>query len=173
MKRPSNILFIVAIISGFGALGVFVWFGYLSNVFVTPLGQSNFEIHSALLPNDWLTYRGDVWSVGYPKDYEATVRESDGAVWFSPIGTKEMKTYFLITSKKESLSAFKIAQKADGYPDPDEVTIANYPAVKYSIGNHRVEYYIAYHDHLIVVASDDPEDETVAIMFATFAINIE
>lgn len=173
MKRPSNILFIVAILSGLSAIGVFVWFGYLSNVFVAPSGQSNFEIHSALLPKNWQTYRGDVWSVGYPTNFVATTRESDNAVWFSPIGVKEIKTYFLVMPKEGSLDAFKIAQKADGYPDPDEVTIANYPAVKYTIGNHRVEYYIAYHDRLIVVASDDPDDETISIMFATFAINIE
>ena len=164
---------VAAIISGFAAVGVFAWFGYLSEVFISNKGTKDFEIHSALLPNDWLTYRGDVWSVGYPKEYEVTVRETDGAVWFSPIGASEKKTYLLVTSKQESLSAFKIAQKTDGYPDPDTVMIANYPAVKYSIGNHRVEYYIAYHDRLLVVASDDPEDETVAIMFATFAINIE
>lgn len=173
MKRPSNILFIIAIISGFAAVGVFMWFGYLSEAFIPKAGTEVFEIRSALLPKNWQTYRGDVWTVGYPTNFEATTRKRDGAVWFSPTGAKEAKTYFLVMSKEGSLDAFRISQKADGYPDPDEVMIANYPAVKYSIGNHRVEYYIAYHDHLIVVASDDPEDETVAIMFATFAINIE
>jgi len=173
MKRPSNILFITAILSGFAAVGVFGWFGYLSEVFISNRGTSTIEIQSALLPKDWLTYHDDVWNIGYPKDFEVVTRKTDGAVWFLPVGVSDEKTYVLITQKEGSLDAFRIAQKAGGYPDPEEVTIANYPAVKYSIGNHRVEYYIAYHDRLIVAISDDPEDETVAIMFATFAITTE
>jgi hypothetical protein len=71
------------------------------------------------------------------------------------------------------LDAYTVARKAEGYADPDDVMIANYPAVKYTIGNGRVEYYVEHGNALIGIVSDDPDDEVIAIMFATFSLSIE
>lgn len=51
--------------------------------------------------------------------------------------------------------------------------ISNYPAAKYVIGDGHTEYVVSYHDGVIIVSSDDIDDETIAIMFATFNIKTE
>ncbi len=172
MKRPPQPLLIGAAISGVVAFGIFVWFGYFSSIGVSPVGTGAAVSHSALLPNEWNTYRGDVWSVGYPNTFEAKTRD-DGAVWFLPVGDAEKKTYFLVQKLTQTLDAYTVARKAEGYADPDDVMIANYPAVKYTIGNGRVEYYVEHGNALIGIVSDDPDDEVIAIMFATFSLSVE
>lgn len=172
MHRPPRTLMILALCSAVLAMSAFAWFGYFSDIFIQSRGDTTIAQYSALLPKGWETYRGDGWSVGYPKDFEVHTR-SDETVYFVPSGEVEIKTYFLVQKRDISLDAFVIAQEAEGYRAPDSVMIANYPAVKYTIGNNRVEYAISYHGHIILVASDEPSDETIAIMFATFAMNAE
>ncbi len=165
-------LWVLASCSAIAAVAVFTWFGYFAQFFLSTKGSGNIEQHSALLPPDWQTYRADAWSVGYPKDFEVHTRD-DGAVWFLPSGADDKKTYFLVTQEALSLDAFTIARDADGYRAPTDVTISNYPAAKYVIGNNHTEYVISYHDGVVIVASDEIDDETIAIMFATFALKTE
>ena len=172
MKRPPNILWALAIFSGVGAVMVFGWFGYFAPLFIPATGSGENTQHSALLPSNWETYRADVWSVGYPPDFEVHTR-ADGAVWFLPSGVADKKTYFLVTQENTTLNAYKIARDAGGYLAPVDVMIANYPAAKYTIGNGRIEYVISYHNGVVIVASDDLDDETIAIMFATFSLKTE
>ena len=169
MKHPPRALKILALIAGVLVIGIFGWYGYFSELFVSSSGEGEIPQDSALLPSGWETYETDSWSVGYPRDYEVHER-TDGAVWFLPTGGNEKKTYFLVTEEQTTLSALKIARAAEGYRDPVDLEMANYPATKYDIGLSRVEYFILYKDRLIEIFSDSPEDETIAIMFATFAI---
>lgn len=172
MKRPPNSLWALAIFSGVGAVIVFAWFGYFVPLFIPATGSGENTQHSALLPANWETYRADVWSVGYPPDFEVQTR-ADGAVWFLPSGVADAKTYFLVAQQDTTLDAYRISRDAEGYLEPVDVMIANYPAAKYTIGNGRVEYVVSYHNGVIIVASDDIDDETIAIMFATFTIKTE
>lgn len=169
MQQPLKILWVLAAFSAVLAMSAFAWFGYFSDIFIQSRGDTTIAQYSALLPKGWETYRGEGWSVGYPKDFEIHTR-SDETVYFVPSGEAERKTYFLVQKQDISLDAFVIARKAEGYRAPDSVMIANYPAVKYTIGNNRVEYGISYRGHVILVASDEPSDELIAIMFATFAM---
>jgi len=172
MNRTPNILWVLAIFSAIGAISVFAWFGYLAEFTIPNNGGQKGVQHSALLPVDWQTYYADAWSVGYPLAFEAHTRR-DGAVWFLPRGASDDKTYFLVTQEAMSLEAYLIARDAEGYLAPTSVKISNYPAAKYRIGNGRTEYVIGYHDEVIIIASDDMNDETIAIMFATFAMKTE
>ncbi|MEK7632558.1 MAG: hypothetical protein AAB473_02085 [Patescibacteria group bacterium] len=172
MKQPPKILWILAPLSGIGAIVVFVWFGYFAQLFLPPTGSGEVSTHSALLPSNWETYRSDVWSVGYPKDFEVHTRD-DGAVWFLPSGVVDKKTYFLVTQESTTLDAYKITRDAAGYLPPTDVTISNYPAAKYVVGSSYTEYVVSYHNGLVIVASDEIDDETIAIMFATFTLKTE
>lgn len=169
MKRPPKMLWFLAACSGVAALVVFAWFGYFAQFFLSPTGSGVIEQESALLPPKWETYRTDIWSVGYPPDFEVHERD-DGAVWFVPSGVADKKTYFLITQESTSLDAFKIARDAAGYLPPTDVTISNYPAAKYLVGSDYTEYVISYHGGVVIVGSDNIDDEMIAIMFATFTL---
>lgn len=147
------------------------WFGYISTLFVAYHGATDLVTDSPLLPEGWETYRGDVWSIGYPKDYK--IDERHGGISFLPTGADGSKIYLMVREEQKTLSALKIARNLEGYPDPTDLTIANYPATKYTIGNGHVEYFILKNNTLIEIISDDPQDETVSIMFATFAITSE
>ncbi len=172
MKRPPKILWVLASFSGVAAIAVFAWFGYFSEYFLSQMSDGEFSSQSALLPPRWQTYRSDVWSVGHPSDFEAHTR-ADGAVRFLPSGAVEKKTYFLVTQESTTLDAYRIARDAEGFLAPTDVMISNYAAAKYVIGNNHTEYVVSYHDGVIIVSSDDIDDETIAIMFATFTIKTE
>jgi hypothetical protein len=169
MTHPPKLLYILSAFAGVMAMSVFIAYGYFSEVFISSRGSGEIALESALLPVNWKTYHADTWSVGYPADYEVHER-SDGAVWFEPTAANAKKTYFLVREEITTLSALKIARHNEGYPDPIDLEVANYPATKYTIGVGRVEYFILYKDRLIEIFSDAPNDETIAIMFATFTM---
>ncbi len=172
MKRPPTILWFLAASSAALAISVFAWFGYLAPLFLPNTGDGEFATQSALLPAAWKTYRsGNVWSVGYPQYFDITVEESDHSVTFQPSIDPGTKMYFRVQQQSLSLDAYTIARKAEGYRVPEYVTIANYPAAKYTVGNGHIDYVISYHDGVVIVSSDDFADETLAIMLVTFALN--
>ena len=173
MKRPPKILWILASLSGALAIVAFAWFGYFSGIVLSSRGTGSVVWNSALLPRGWQTYRADVWSVGYPSNFDVVVRQTDSAVSFRPMEEPEAKTYFLVKQESMSLDAYRIARDAEGYLAPTDVMISNYSAAKYVIGNAHTEYVVSYHDGVIIVSSDDIDDETIAIMFATFNIKTE
>lgn len=160
----------IAIVSGFIIVVTLGWYGYVSSFIVPSRGATDLSAHSPLLPSGWTTYRGDLWSVGYPKDYKI-IESKDGMLSFLPTGESGSKTYFAVREEKGTLSALKIARANAGYPNPVDLTIANYPATKYTIGNHHVEYFVLVQNTLIELISDDPTNEASSMMFATFAVN--
>ncbi len=154
------------------AISAFAWFGYLAPLFLSNTGDGEFFSQSALLPNEWETYRsGSMWSVGYPKDFDVDIQSDNHSVAFRPSIDPGAKIYFSVRQESTSLDAYTIARKAEGYRAPEYVTIANYPAAKYTVGNGHIDYVISYHNSVIVVSSDDFDDETIAIMLVTFALN--
>lgn len=160
---------IAALVSGVFVFVVFLGFGYFESVFVSPRGNEVIVVESALLPEGWNTYRADEWSVGYPDDYTVKKRSADAAVYFVPDDAMEKKTYFLVQQEAQSLTAIQIEREAEGYPEPVDVTIVNYPGVKYTLGSGRVEFYIDHGSSVFLLASDDPENIDIAAMFVTFA----
>jgi hypothetical protein len=169
MKAYERYLALAALGSGIFVFTVLIGFGYLSSVFVSSRGATGIAYESPLLPSGWQTYRGDGWSVGYSPDYHVEEQFLDGAVDFAPEDDVQTKTYFRVQWETRSLSAEKIAREAAGYEAPDEMTIANYPAVKYTLDSGRVEFLIAHNTELYSLIADTPEDPDVAPMFATFA----
>jgi hypothetical protein len=169
MKAHDRYLALAAMGSGVFALGMLIGFGYLSSIFVSSRGASGIVFESPLLPSGWQTYRGDGWSVGYSEEYLPQERPSDNTVYFIPEDFEEKKTYFLVQWKTQTLSEEKIAREAAGYKKPDEIMIANYPALKYTLNSGRVEFLVAYGALMYSLIADDPEDSQVAPMFATFA----
>ena len=146
------------------------WYGYVSSFIVPSHGATDLSAHSPLLPKGWSTYHGDLWSVGYPKDYKI-VTSTNGTLSFLPTGEDGVKTYFAIREEQRTVSSLRIARNNAGYPDPIDLTIANYPAIKYTTGNNHVEYFVVVKNMLIEIISDDPTNETASMMFATFAVN--
>ena len=110
-----------------------------------------------------------MWSVGYPDDYIVTEHASDQLVRFAPDDGDKNKTYFLVQKESQSVNEIKIQRATEGYLDPVDVTIANYPGVKYTTGNHHVEFFLTHGTGVYLLASDDPENTDVGEMFATFA----
>lgn len=146
------------------------WYGYASSFIVPSRGATNLSAHSPLLPKGWITYRGDLWSIGYPKEYKIA-EGKDGTLSFLPTGEDGSKIYLAIREEERTLDALAIARKSAGYPDPIHLTIANYPAVKYTTGNKHVEYFVAVKNMLIEIISDDLTNETSSMMFATLTVN--
>ena len=171
LATHDRYLTLTALGSGVFALGVLIGFGYLSSVFVSPHGASDIVFESPLLPSGWRTYRGDGWSVGYPANYLPQERPSDNTVYFIPEDFQEKKTYFLVQWKTQTLATEKIVRKAAGYEEPDEITIANYSALKYTLEIGRVEFLVEHDTEIYSLIADDPEDSDVAPMFATFAFD--
>ena len=169
MKVRDRYLALIALGSGVFAFGVLIGFGYLSSVFVSSRGASEILFESPLLPNGWRTYRGDGWSVGYPGEYVPQERLSDNTVYFIPEDFEEQKTYFFVQWTEQSLSAERILRASTGYDEPDEITIANYPALKYTLDSGRVEFLVEHNVAVYSLIADNPEDPNVAPMFATFA----
>ncbi len=168
MKAHDRYLALAALGSGVFTLGVLIGFGYLSSVFVSSRGASDIVFESPLLPSGWQTYRGDGWSVGYSGEYLPQERLSDNTVYFIPEDFVEKKTYFLVQWETQTLAAEKIARNAADYDEPDEMIIANYPALKYTLDSGRVEFLIEHDTAMYSLIADDPEDPDVAPMFATF-----
>lgn len=171
MKAHERYLALTALGSSVFVIGVLIGFGYLTSVFVSPHGASDIVFESPLLPSGWETYRGDGWSVGYSEDYLPQERLSDNTVYFIPQDFIEKKTYFLVQWETQTLSAEKIVRKAAGYDEPDEITIANYPALKYTLDSGRVEFLVEHDTAMFSLIADDPEDPEVAPMFATFTFS--
>lgn len=167
--KPSRLLRGSALVSFVLLLGIFWGYGYFSGVLFWSQNTGDFSQDSALLPIGWETYHAKRWSVGYPRHYEIHERD-DGAVWFTPTGGDEKKTYFLVNEEQKTLSSLKIARRSEEYPQPVDVTIANHPATKYTLGTGREEYFILNRDSLLEIFTDAPNDETIAIMLATFTV---
>jgi len=170
MKAHDRYLSIIALASGVFVFAVFVGYGYFSEVFIVSNGGAFSAIESPLLPEGWHTYQGDVWSVGYPAEFDVKEKKSDGLILFSPDDSTSEKIYFSVQQEKKSLDAFRIARSIDEtYPDPVEVTIANYPALKYVFGSGRIEFAVAHGLETLLLISDDPESDTASTMLATFS----
>lgn len=167
MKGHQRFLAVAAAGSAVFALGIFAYFGYLSSLVVPQGGSGDFVLESPLLPTGWETYSGDGWSVGHPGDY-APIVLADGSVSFSPTGADTEKVYFSVTPQTKTLSAIAIERAAGQYHTPVNVTIANYPGLKYSTGVAHAEFFIDHTDRVYEIASDLFTDPIVSTMFATF-----
>lgn len=167
MKGHRRLLAIAATGSAVFALGTFGYFGYLSSLVVPRGGADDFVVESPLLPTGWETYIGDGWSVGHPGDY-APIVSADGGVDFSPTGADEGRIYFSVSPQTKSLSAIAIERAVGQYHTPVNVTIANYPGLKYSTGSARADFFIDHTDLVYKITSDSFTDPTVSTMFATF-----
>lgn len=168
MKVHDRYLSLVALGSGVFAFGALLGFGYLSSVFISPRGATGIVFESPLLPNGWQTYRGDGWSVGYSEAYMPQERFSRNTVYFIPEDFEERKTYFFVHWAETSLNAERILRASAGHDTPDEIIIANYPALKYTLDSGRVEFLIERNTTVYSLIADDPDDPNVAPMFATF-----
>ena len=166
-ERPLRI---AAMLSGMFVLVMLTVFGYFRSVIAPLRSDTPIVVESPLLPDGWNTYHDEQWSIGYPDDYAVKKRTVDGAVYFIPDGIAEKKTYLFVQRQDmHSLSEVKIARKTEEYPDPVDVRIANYEALKYTLGTGRVEYMIAYGSTIYLIASDEPQNPDVSTMFVTFA----
>ncbi len=129
---------------------------------------------SSLLPDGWLTYMGDVWTMGYPADWSVQhlTEESDGkvtsgSVFFQPVAGVG-SDYVTIGQERVSLSDITLRyQDVQPTPTRDAFLFAGYPAVKYTFTD-RVEYYISYNKALIRILTTHPDNAEVDIMLATF-----
>jgi hypothetical protein len=158
-----------AISSGIFVFCVLFAFGYFRAVFVAPMGTEVHVSESPLLPETWHTYRAEAWSVGYPDAYHSEERKEERAVFFIPGADDADVTYFSVHEDVRSLQEIMIARRGEGYAEPVDVMIANYPGVIYTLGTGRVEFFIAYHSTVYVLTSDDPNDGDIRTMFATFS----
>lgn len=169
MKAHDRYLSIIALASGVFVFAVFVGYGYFSDVFVAPRGGIFSAIESPLLPEGWNTYRADEWSIGYPPQFDVKEKMSGGLFLFAPEDSTSEEIYFSVQQEKTSLDAFRIARSMDEiYPEPVEVTIANYSALKYVFGSGRIEFAISHGSETFLLTSDDPASDVAATMFATF-----
>lgn len=167
MKGHQRFLAMAAAGSAVFALAIFGYFGYLSSFVVPQGGADDFVVESPLLPTGWETYSGDGWSVGHPGDY-APIVSVDGGVNFLPTGADAEKVYFSVTPQTKTLSAIAIERAAGQYHTPVNVTIANYPGLKYSTGVAHADFFIDHTDRVYEIASDLFTDPTISTMFATF-----
>lgn len=168
MKTYERNLAIGAAVSGVFVMAVLFGFGYHAGLFVSNTGASNIVYESPLLPRGWVTYRSEEWSVGYPSTYLPQERPERNTVYFIPEDFDENVTYFLVQWETRSLRAEKIRRTAAGYAAPVDVMIANYPALKYTLSNGRVEFVIEHDTEIYALIMDDPDAPDIAPMLATF-----
>lgn len=169
MKTHERYLAIGAMISILFIFGVLVGYGYSASIFVSPIGNMDTPSEPPLLPDGWLVYRADTWSVGYAPDDVVTEKEG-GVVVFLLGDAVEGKIYFEVEPQKDTLSEIKIARLVDeAYPEPVNVMIANYPGLKYTLGNGHTEFFIEYSRGVYLLSSDDFESPDIGAMFVTFS----
>lgn len=168
MKVHERQLAMLALASVVVIFAVIVGYGYASSVFI-PLGsRGDILATSPLLPVDWETYYGEGWSVGHPSEYEVRIDRSQHTVHIVPQIAEGGVTYFMVQKREESIGELNVLHESQAYPLPVDVTIANYPAEKFTFGNGRVEYFIMHHLGVFLLATDVPHSSTISTMFATF-----
>ncbi len=122
-------------------------------------------VESALLPDNWSTYTADVWSIGYPNDWEIEGRPTE---WeFHPSVIQELGTYMFVRKLTRTLTQIEATKVGQSDVTRSEFLFAGYPTVKFSV-NGGDEYYISYNDDLYLILTDHPTMNEVGIMLATF-----
>lgn len=130
---------------------------------ITTDSAADRAFRSALLPDDWKTYTGGVWSVGYPGDWE--VETVTGGVAMYPEGEDAADYYFeIIAADAYTIGSEAFAGEAD---ETSEFLFAGYPAIKYTV-NGDVYYYVQYGTRAYVITTRHEDDPQVGIMLATF-----
>lgn len=129
---------------------------------------------SALLPDNWSTYGADVWSVGYPNEWQITRTDGDPAagfeeqdsVAFSP-AAPDGTDYLRVQKELQTLEDIEASFAAMPSVTRSEFRFASYPAVKFST-SQRDEYYVSYNEDLYHIATDHPSLNEVSMMLVTF-----
>lgn len=128
---------------------------------------------SSILPDDWSTYGADVWSIGYPNDWEIdSDRLGTGgptttlSLHFHPANAAEGE---FVRVEVEARTLADIEEAFDAVPGVtrSEFRFAGYPAVKFST-SRRDEYFVSYNDVLYRIVTDFPRKDEVGIILATF-----
>lgn len=115
-------------------------------------------VRSALLPDNWKTYDAQVWSMGYPEDWDV-VTTAEGFTW-RPAYADEGDNYLSV-------------DVVDGYTPTDALEetstflFAGYETIKYTYPTYTV-YVVDYTDATYRISTEFPDEPEVGIMLATF-----
>lgn len=124
---------------------------------------------SALLPDDWSTYGGDNWSVGYPSEWDVTITDD---IVFHPTDAPQEKIhdYFSVEKPAKDLeTVLELYDTRGDVTERSEFLFAGYETVKYAIASGGTFYVIDYQgEDVYIIGTFKNDDADIGIMLATF-----